>query len=130
MWPFRRQRGDSAQSSTDDMSVDTLLTRANQASPSSTGFSDGTGAFRMTVEDVFFITGRGLVATGRIEAGTLITGTDVRIMRAGQVVATTEVSGIEQFRKVTDSAGVGENVGVLLKGLAKGTVARGDVLTA
>jgi elongation factor Tu len=121
MWPFRGKR--------DDMAVESLLARANQASPPSPGFSDDPGSFRMTVEDTFFITGRGLVATGRIEAGTLATGTVVRVMRAGQVVATTEVTGIEQFRTVRDTATVGENVGVLLKGLDKGLVTRDDVLT-
>jgi translation elongation factor EF-Tu-like GTPase len=126
MWPFRRKRDEVP----DDMAVDSLLARANQASPPSAGFSEGLGSFRMPVEDTFFINGRGLVATGRIESGTLTTGTEVRVVRAGQVVATAKVNGIEQFRTVTDTASTGQNVGVLLDALVKGTVARGDVLTA
>jgi translation elongation factor EF-Tu-like GTPase len=126
MWPFRRKRPEDA----DDMSVDTLLAQANKASPPSVVFSDGLGSFRMPVEDTFVITGRGLVATGRVESGTLSTGMEVRVVRDGHVVATTTVNGIEQFRKVTDTATTGENIGVLLKGLEGGVVSRGDVLTA
>jgi translation elongation factor EF-Tu-like GTPase len=122
MWPFRRRR--------DDMAVDTLLARANAASPQSAAFSAVPGSFRMPVEDTFFIAGRGLVATGRVEAGTVSVGTEVRVVRAGEVVASATVSGIEQFRKVADSATVGQNIGVRLDSLDRTAVARGDVLTA
>jgi translation elongation factor EF-Tu-like GTPase len=128
MWPFRRRREVQ-----DDMAVDTLLARANQASPPSTVFTEppaDVGPFRMPVEDTFFISGRGLVATGRVEAGTLSVGAEVRVVRAGQVVAAAKVTGIEQFRKVTDTATAGQTIGVLLGGLAKELVSRGDVLTA
>lgn len=124
MWPFRRKRA------TDDMAVDTLLARANQASPPSVVFSGGLGSFRMPVEDTFSISGRGLVATGRIEIGTLSTGMEVQVVRAGQVVGTAKVRAIEQFREQSDTATVGQNVGVLLDGLATGSVTRGDLLTA
>lgn len=124
MWPFRRKRA------ADEMSVDTLLARANQASPPSRVFSGGMGSFTMPVEDTFSIARRGLVATGRIEAGTLSTGMEVRVVRAGQVVATAKVKAIEQFRAQTDTATIGQNVGVLLDGLGTGSVLRGDVLTA
>ena len=124
MWPFRRGR------KPDDMDVETLLARANRASPPSVAFSGGAGSFRMPVEDTFQITGRGLVATGRVEAGSLSTGSEVRVVRAGQVVATTTVTAIEQFRSRTDVATVGQDVGVLLGDLGTGSVARGDVLTA
>ena len=124
MWPFRRKRA------ADEMSVDTLLARANQASPPSVVFSGGKGRFSMPVQDTFSIARRGLVATGRVEAGTLSTGMEVRVVRAGQVVATARVKAIEQFRTQTDTATVGQNVGVLLDGLGTGSVLRGDVLTA
>ena len=124
MWPFRRRRA------ADEMAVDTLLASANQASPPSAVFSDGMGSFSMPVEDVFFISRRGLVATGRVQSGTLTTGVEVRVVRAGQVVATAKVTGIEQFRARADTATVGQNVGVLLDGLAREAVARGDVLRA
>ncbi len=124
MWPFRRKRA------ADEMDVDTLLASANKLSPPSVAFSDGMGSFSMPVEDVFFISRRGLVATGRVQAGTLTTGLEVRVVRAGQVVATAKAKAIEQFRAQADTATVGQNVGVLLDGLASGDVARGDVLRA
>ena len=128
MWPFRRRR--VVDPDADDMAVDTLLARANRDSPPSAAFSGGVPAsFRMRVEDTFVITGRGLVATGRIEAGTVSEGTEVRVVRGDQVVAATTVSAIEQFRKQADTATVGENVGLLL-GVDKGVVVRGDLLTA
>lgn len=81
--------------------------------------------FRMTVADVFFITGRGLVATGKIEDGTLRVGDEVRVNNGPQV----RVDGIEAFRKVLDQAQTGDNVGLLLKGLDRSDVKAGDVIT-
>ena len=83
-------------------------------------------SFRMTVDDVFVIKRRGLVATGRVESGTLRVGDTVRIN--GGPHAT--VDAIEVFRKSIDEAGVGENIGVLFKGIEKGQIDRGTVLTA
>jgi len=68
------------------------------------------------------------VATGKIEVGTIRVGQDVRILRAGTVLSTTTVTGVEMFRKVLDSATVGDNVGLLLKGVDRENVMRGDVL--
>src|SRR4051794_475990 len=82
--------------------------------------------FRMTVSDVFFIRGRGLVATGKVEAGVLRVGDEVRV-DGGEPV---RVDGIEAFRKTLEQAGVGENVGVLMRGLDKGGVSAGAVLTS
>ena len=128
MWPFRRGR--DVDPDADDMAVETLLARAHRDSPpSATRASAVSGSFRMVVEDTFVITGRGLVATGRIEAGTVSEGDEVRVMRGDQVVAATAVTAIEQFRKKSDSATVGENVGLLL-GVDKGVVVRGDLLVA
>ena len=82
--------------------------------------------FRMTVADIFFIKGRGLVATGRVEQGTLNVGDDVQLNGAGTI----RVDGIEMFRKVVNQATEGDNVGLLLKGLDKSDISGGDVLTS
>jgi translation elongation factor EF-Tu-like GTPase len=82
--------------------------------------------FRMTVEDVFAIRNRGTVATGRVESGTLRVGDTVQI--DGTLEA--RVDAIEVFRKTIDEANVGENVGVLFKGVEKSQLNRGSVLTS
>jgi elongation factor Tu len=82
--------------------------------------------FRMTVEDVFVIRNRGVVATGRVESGSLRVGDTVQI--DGSLEAT--VDAIEVFRKSIDQAGVGENIGVLFKKLEKSQLDRGSVLTS
>ncbi|OBF28290.1 elongation factor Tu [Mycobacterium sp. ACS1612] len=81
--------------------------------------------FRMTVEDVFVIRNRGTVATGRVESGVLRVGDTVRI--DGTLDA--RVDSIEVFRKKTDEAGVGDNIGVLFRDVEKGLLDRGSVLT-
>jgi translation elongation factor EF-Tu-like GTPase len=86
------------------------------------------GGFGLAVEDVFSITGRGTIVTGRVLAGQVAVGDEVRITRAGQVVATTQVTGIEMFRKIVDVARPGDNVGLLLRGVAKDQVIRGDMV--
>ncbi len=82
--------------------------------------------FRMTVEDVFLIRNRGVVATGRVESGTLRVGDSVQI--DGTLEA--RVDGIEVFRKSIDEAKAGDNIGVLFKGIEKSQLNRGSVLTA
>lgn len=82
--------------------------------------------FRLTVQDVFFIRDRGLVATGRVESGQLRVGDLVQINGGQQV----RVDGIEQFRKSLDEVGPGDNVGLLFRDLDKSELGRGDVLTA
>ncbi|WP_328354669.1 EF-Tu/IF-2/RF-3 family GTPase [Mycobacterium sp. NBC_00419] len=82
--------------------------------------------FRLTVQDVFFIRDRGLVATGRVESGQLRVGDQVQINGGPQV----RVDGIEQFRKSLDEVGLGDNVGLLFRDLDKSELSRGDVLTA
>jgi LSD1 subclass zinc finger protein len=90
----------------------------------------GGSSFSMTVVDVFSIKGRGTVATGRIESGTLRVGDQVRIMRANGSSKMTTVSGVEMFRKMLPKAKVGDNVGVLLKEVAKNDIQPGDILEA
>jgi elongation factor Tu len=82
--------------------------------------------FRLTVEDVFVIKNRGVVATGRVESGTLRVGDTVQI--DGTLEA--RVDGIEVFRKSIDEANAGDNIGVLFRGLEKRQLDRGSVLTA
>ncbi|MPZ80223.1 MAG: hypothetical protein GEV28_07435 [Actinophytocola sp.] len=86
--------------------------------------------FQLTVEDVFVITGRGTVVTGRVTYGEIGVGGQVDLMRNNEPMTTTTVKGIEQFRKKTDVARAGDNVGLVLAGLRREDVRRGDVLKA
>ncbi len=83
--------------------------------------------FSMPIEDVFSITGRGTVVTGRVEQGTLEVGDQVEIIGLRDLQKTT-VTGIEMFRKLLDSAMAGDNVGLLLRGIGKEDVERGQVI--
>jgi elongation factor Tu len=84
--------------------------------------------FLMPVEDVFTISGRGTVATGRVERGQIKTGESVEIVGLSDEKKTTVVTGLEMFRKTLDFAEAGDNVGALLRGIAKTDVERGQVL--
>ncbi len=84
--------------------------------------------FLMPVEDVFTITGRGTVATGRIERGTIKVGTEVEIVGLSDESRKTVVTGVEMFRKLLDQAEAGDNVGLLLRGIDRDSVERGQVL--
>ena len=86
--------------------------------------------FLMPVEDVFTITGRGTVATGRVERGQLKTGDEVEIIGLTDERAKTVVTGIEMFRKILDYAEAGDNIGALLRGIQRDEVERGQVLCA
>ena len=84
--------------------------------------------FLMPVEDVFSITGRGTVATGRVERGTVKMGDTVEIVGLSDEKKTTVITGVEMFRKLLDSAEAGDNVGLLLRGIDKKAIERGQVL--
>ncbi|MGX1981707.1 translation elongation factor 1A (EF-1A/EF-Tu) [Thermolongibacillus altinsuensis] len=84
--------------------------------------------FMMPVEDVFSITGRGTVATGRVERGTLKVGDAVEIIGLSDEPKTTTVTGVEMFRKLLDQAEAGDNIGALLRGVSRDEVQRGQVL--
>ena len=84
--------------------------------------------FLMPVEDVFTITGRGTVATGRVERGVLHVNEEVEIVGIKEETKTTVVTGIEMFRKMLDEAQAGDNVGVLLRGIQRTDIERGQVL--
>ncbi|GAB1417017.1 elongation factor Tu [Paludibacter sp.] len=85
--------------------------------------------FLMPVEDVFSITGRGTVATGRIETGIIKTGEEVQIIGLGQAGKKSVVTGVEMFRKILDEGQAGDNVGLLLRGIDKEEIKRGMVIT-
>ena len=84
--------------------------------------------FLMPVEDVFTITGRGTVATGRIETGIANTGDPVEIIGMGAEKLTSTVTGVEMFRKILDRGEAGDNVGLLLRGVDKESIKRGMVI--
>jgi len=86
-------------------------------------------AFLMAVEDVFTITGRGTVATGRIERGTIKIGSSVQIVGI-RATKTTTITGIEMFQKTLESGVAGDNVGILLRGVTRDDIERGMVLAA
>jgi elongation factor Tu len=84
--------------------------------------------FLMPVEDVFSITGRGTVATGRIEQGVVHTGDTVEIVGIHDQTSSTVVTGVEMFRKILDEGQAGDNVGCLLRGVDREAIERGQVL--
>ena len=83
--------------------------------------------FLMPVEDVFSITGRGTVATGRVERGTVVVGDQVEIIGIKETMSTV-VTGVEMFRKLLDKAEAGDNIGTLLRGVTRDNIQRGQVL--
>lgn len=86
--------------------------------------------FLMPIEDIFSITGRGTVATGRIEAGVINTGDPVDIVGMGDEKLTSTITGVEMFRKILDRGEAGDNVGLLLRGIEKSQISRGMVVAA
>ncbi|AEV32473.1 elongation factor Tu [Owenweeksia hongkongensis] len=89
---------------------------------------DNEKPFLMPIEDVFSITGRGTVATGRIETGVANTGDPVEIIGMGDEKLTSTITGVEMFRKILDRGEAGDNVGILLRGIEKTQIKRGMVI--
>ena len=89
---------------------------------------DNAKPFLMPIEDVFTITGRGTVATGRIETGVANTGDSVDIIGMGAEKLSSTVTGVEMFRKILDRGEAGDNVGILLRGIEKTDIKRGMVI--
>ena len=85
-------------------------------------------AFNMAVEDVFSITGRGTVATGRVESGTIHTGDEVEIVGMTAETRKTVCTGVEMFRKILDEGQAGDNIGILLRGVGRDEIERGQVI--
>ncbi len=86
--------------------------------------------FMMPVEDVFSITGRGTVATGRVERGQIKVGDEVEIIGLAEAPSKTTITGVEMFRKLLDYAEAGDNIGALLRGVSREEIKRGQVLAA
>ena len=84
----------------------------------------------MSVEDVFTITGRGTVATGRIETGVINTGDEIDILGLNAEDMKSTITGVEMFRKILDRGEAGDNVGLLLRGIDKSDIKRGMVIAA
>lgn len=105
----------------EELMVESVPTTTNEVNNTVT--SDG--SFLFTVEDVFTITGRGTVVTGRVQSGTISVGDKVLINGALE----TEVTGIEMFRKILDTASQGDNCGILLRGISRDQISQGDTLT-
>ncbi len=89
---------------------------------------DNEKPFLMPIEDIFSITGRGTVATGRIETGVVHTSDEVEIVGLGEEPKKTVITGVEMFRKILDEGEAGDNVGLLLRGIDKKEIKRGQVL--
>lgn len=96
--------------------------------PTAVHFSEiPSGDFSLTVEDVFSITGRGIVVVGKVSQGEIRVGDAVSIVgMGGSIKATTRIVGIEMFRKILDYAKTGDNVGLLLSEISKSNVSAGD----
>jgi elongation factor Tu len=106
-------------------SVDELLAAVDEYIPQPERDTDK--PFLMAVEDVFTITGRGTVATGRVDRGVVKVGDDVEIVGIRDTQKTV-VTGVEMFRKLLDEAEAGDNIGVLLRGISRTDIERGQVL--
>jgi elongation factor Tu len=103
-----------------------LMTAVDEYIP--TPVRDNDKPFMMPVEDVFSITGRGTVATGRVERGQVRIGDEVEIVGISEDTSKTTVTGVEMFRKLLDYAEAGDNIGALLRGVTREQIERGQVL--
>lgn len=102
----------------------------NYASPTQQSYFNPQGDnFQFLVDDIFTITGKGMVVTGNIKSGTISVGDSVNIVRNGMVVKSTTITGIEEFKKLLKTAQAGQNVGILLSEVRKKEIAKGDILT-
>ncbi len=106
--------------------IEDLMNAVDEYIPEPTRLTDQ--PFLMPIEDVFSITGRGTVATGRIERGIVNSGEGVEILGMGAEKLTSVVTGVEMFRKILDRGEAGDNVGILLRGIDKEQIRRGMVI--
>ena len=106
--------------------IEELMNAVDDYIPEPTRLTDQ--PFLMPIEDVFSITGRGTVATGRIERGIVNSGEGVEILGMGAEKLTSTVTGVEMFRKILDRGEAGDNVGILLRGIDKEQIRRGMVI--
>ena len=85
-------------------------------------------SFKMTIDDIFTITGRGTVVTGTVEIGSIKIGDKILVVRLNGEKIPSTVTGVEMFRKLLTTATVGDNIGLLLRGIEKGMLTKGDVI--
>ena len=102
-------------------------TATYQNNDAENNFSYNSG-FEVTVQDVFMITGRGVVVTGKISAGSVCVGETVTLVKQNGLKRNVTVTGLEKFRKMLNTANAGENVGILLSGVGRGEIDPGDML--
>ena len=122
LWPFGRKE-------TEDKNVEALLEEARGTAPAAVPPPlAASGELTLPVDDVFMITGRGVVVTGRVANGVATVGQQVSVVRNGAVVASTSIKAIEKFRAVMETATVGENVGLLLDPMSRDQVMSGDLI--
>lgn len=112
-----------------DFQAATERARIATSAPQQAAAASSDTQFRLVVEDVFTITGRGTVITGTIATGTVSVGDRVSIANAGVAAISCTVSGVEMFRKRVTTAGAGDMVGLLLDGVRRQDVTRGAVIT-
>ncbi|KOA19903.1 elongation factor Tu [Clostridium homopropionicum DSM 5847] len=110
----------------DDQCIKDLMAAVDEYIPTPERATDQ--PFLMPVEDVFTITGRGTVATGRVERGVLHVGDEVQIVGMKEEIGKTTCTGVEMFRKMLDEAMAGDNIGALLRGVQRNEIERGQVL--
>jgi translation elongation factor EF-Tu-like GTPase len=128
-WTFSRRGGP------EQLDAETLIAKAraetaSRAVPVARRSPIGAVDFRMVVEDVFYIAGRGVVVTGRVAAGEVRVDDPILITRRGRRRHTTVVQAIEQFRKRLDQAKAGDSVGLQLAEISRREIVSGDVLTS
>jgi translation elongation factor EF-Tu-like GTPase len=128
-WTFIR-RGGPEQLDAESLIAKARAQTSEPAVPVTRRAPIGAIDFRMVVEDVFYIAGRGVVVTGEISAGEVRVEDPIAIMRRGRRRTTTVVEGIEQFRKRLDQAKAGDTVGLQLAEISRREIASGDVLTS
>lgn len=105
------------------------MAEGREGQPLPTAGGGASSDFRMEVQDVFSITGRGVVVTGSVAAGTVTVGATIEVSRNGTVVRTFRVKGIETSRKARKQVGPGESVGLLLADAERHELLSGDVIT-
>lgn len=128
-WTFVRRGGP------EQLDAETLLAKAraqaeSNAVPASRRAPMAPASFRMVVEDVFYIAGRGVFVTGRISAGEIRVNDPIVILHRGRRRATTVVEAIEQSREKLDRAGTGDTVGLQLAEITRREITSGDILTS
>lgn len=130
-WKFWKSEKSEAEKSLEGLQTGAAAARATAATAASREADarvEGPGDFSMVIEDVFSIVGRGTVITGRVESGTVSVGMAVTLMTAQNGDVPSTVTGVEMFRQTLQTATAGDNVGLLLAGVSRSDLTRGDTI--